>query len=299
MLAEAAIRRLRSLQKHLVEFGSLTAALQETTLDAMGSRKETPRNVGSTSTAKRPRVDRFGENNDTEILICSVARTPLGSFQGSLWHLSATDLGSIAIKAAVERANLPVEAVQEIFMGNVCSANLGQAPARQAALKAGLPQSADATTINKVCSSGLKAIALGAQSIALGLNNIVVAGGMESMSNIPYYDIAARKGARLGHATLVDGMLNDGLWDATYQIHMGDCAGKNKTNFFSSSFSLPPLHLLINLFILLTYRIPLSPLVQNYVLKNTVLHVTHRMRTQLKAWLEHRKRQLTAPLLGK
>jgi acetyl-CoA C-acetyltransferase len=164
--------------------------------------------------------------DEAEILICSVARTPFGSFQGSLSHLSATDLGSIAIKACIDRCNLPPEAVSESFIGNVCSANLGQAPARQAALKAGLSIHADATAIDKVCSSGLKAIALGAQSIALGLNSVVVAGGMESMSNVPYYDTAARKGARLGHATLVDGMLQDGLWDATYQIHMGDCAGK-------------------------------------------------------------------------
>jgi Thiolase, N-terminal domain len=234
MLAEAALRRLRSLQSHLVDLGSLTTTLQTTSLDSLHTMGGIAAQQTAGISSKRRRV---GSEDGDEILICSVARTPLGSFQGSLSHLTATDLGSIAIKAALERANLPAEAVQEVYIGNVCSAGLGQAPARQAALKAGLSPSADATTVNKVCSSGLKAIALGAQSIALGLNNIVVAGGMESMSNIPYYDTAARKGARLGHVTLMDGMLHDGLWDATYQIHMGDCAGKKKVILFVSAIS--------------------------------------------------------------
>lgn len=239
MLAEAALRRLRSLQRQLVDLGSVTASLQKTSLDSMHTLGGVAAQHTAGISSKRRRVG-SGEEDDS-IFICSAARTPLGSFQGSLSHLSATDLGSIAIKAAVERANLSPEAVQEIYMGNVCSAGLGQAPARQAALKAGLPVSADATTVNKVCSAGMKSIALGAQSIALGLCDIVVAGGMESMSNIPYYDTAARKGARLGHATLVDGMLHDGLWDATYQIHMGDCAGEEerKKNFHLLDL-LPP-----------------------------------------------------------
>jgi len=239
MLAEAALRRLGSLQRQLIDLGSVTTTLQNTSIDSLQAMGGAAAQPTSGMSSKRRRVG-SGEEDDS-IFICSVARTPLGSLQGSLSHLSATDLGSIAIKSAIERANLSAEAIQEIYMGNVCSAGLGQAPARQAALKAGLPFNADATTVNKVCSSGIKSIALGAQSIALGLSNIVVAGGMESMSNIPYYDTAARKGARLGHATLTDGMLYDGLWDATYQIHMGDCAGENeKQNFLFSWFCPRP-----------------------------------------------------------
>lgn len=157
------------------------------------------------------------------VYIVAAARTPFGSFRGSLAHLSATDLGSIAIRAAVERANLPPESVDEVFMGNVCSAMLGQSPARQAALKAGIPSSVDCTTINKVCSSGMKAISLGAQSISLGHHDIVIAGGMESMSNIPHY-ANLRKGQKLGDAPLIDGLLHDGLSDAFHGVHMGECA---------------------------------------------------------------------------
>ncbi|KAL4419659.1 hypothetical protein ABPG77_000556 [Micractinium sp. CCAP 211/92] len=158
------------------------------------------------------------------VYIVGAARSPLGAFMGGLSTLSATDLGAAVIKAALARGSVPAAAVGEVFMGNVCSANLGQAPARQASLKAGLPLAVDCTTVNKVCSSGLKAIMLGAQSIMLGANQVVVAGGMESMSNIPFYAPAMRGGARLGHAQLVDGMLQDGLWDAFHNIHMGECA---------------------------------------------------------------------------
>lgn len=158
------------------------------------------------------------------VYLVSAARTPLGSFMGGLSGLSATELGAAAIKAALQRSGVPLTAVGEVYMGNVCSANLGQAPARQASLKAGLPLEVDCTTVNKVCSSGLKAVMLGAQSILLGSNSIVVAGGMESMSNIPYYAPSMRSGARLGHAQLVDGMLQDGLWDSFHDIHMGECA---------------------------------------------------------------------------
>ncbi|GAB4814953.1 hypothetical protein N2152v2_001999 [Parachlorella kessleri] len=172
----------------------------------------------ATSSSTRKPLD------ECPVYVVGAARTPLGAFGGSLSHLSATELGSVAIKAAVERAGVPPEAVEEVFMGNVCSANLGQAPARQAALRAGLPLGTDCTTVNKVCSSGLKAIMLGAQSIVGGPNSLVVAGGMESMSNIPHYAPAARKGTRLGHATLLDGLLVDGLWDAFHDVHMGDCA---------------------------------------------------------------------------
>jgi acetyl-CoA C-acetyltransferase len=148
----------------------------------------------------------------------------MGGFLGSLSSLSATKLGSIAIQAALQRANVDPSLVQEVFFGNVLSANLGQAPARQAALGAGIPNSVVCTTINKVCASGTKATMLAAQSIELGINDVVVAGGMESMSNAPKYLAGARKGSRLGHDTLVDGMLKDGLWDVYNDCGMGTCA---------------------------------------------------------------------------
>src|ERR1700761_3453831 len=158
-----------------------------------------------------------------EVVIVSATRTPIGSFGGSLAGFSATQLGSIVIKSAVEKAGLKPEQVQEVYMGNVLSANLGQAPATQAAIFAGLP-SLPATTVNKVCASGMKAIMLGAQSIALGQNDIVVAGGMESMSNVPYYLDKARNGYRLGNGTLTDGLIKDGLWDVYNDYHMGSAA---------------------------------------------------------------------------
>ncbi|ESR63180.1 hypothetical protein CICLE_v10015403mg [Citrus x clementina] len=159
-----------------------------------------------------------------DVCIVGVARTPMGGFLGSLSSVSATKLGSIAIECALKRANVKPLLVQEVFFGNVLSANLGQAPARQATLGAGIPNSAVCTTINKVCSSGMKAVMLAAQSIQLGINDIVVAGGMESMSNAPKYLAEARKGSRLGHDTIVDGMLKDGLWDVYNDFGMGVCA---------------------------------------------------------------------------
>lgn len=158
-----------------------------------------------------------------EVVIVSALRTPIGSFGGSLSGFSATELGGFAIKAAIEKAGIQPEDVQELYMGNVLSANLGQAPATQAAKKAGLPD-IPATTINKVCASGTKAIMLAAQSIALGENDIVVAGGMESMSNVPYYMDKARNGYRLGHGQLTDGLVKDGLWDVYNDYHMGSAA---------------------------------------------------------------------------
>lgn len=158
-----------------------------------------------------------------EVVIVSAVRTPIGSFGGSLSGLSASQLGGIAIKAAVDNAGIQPEDVQEVYMGNVLSANLGQAPATQAAKFAGLPN-VPATTINKVCASGTKAIMLAAQSIALGENDIVIAGGMESMSNVPYYLDKARTGYRLGHGQLTDGLLKDGLWDVYNDYHMGSAA---------------------------------------------------------------------------
>eukprot|EP00257_Ricinus_communis_P022870 XP_015582718.1 acetyl-CoA acetyltransferase, cytosolic 1 [Ricinus communis] len=159
-----------------------------------------------------------------DVCIVGVARTPMGGFLGSLSSLSATKLGSLAIEAALKRANLDPSLVQEVFFGNVLSANLGQAPARQAALGAGIPNSVVCTTVNKVCASGMKATMLAAQSIQLGINDVVVAGGMESMSNVPKYLAEARKGSRLGHDSLVDGMLKDGLWDVYNDVGMGSCA---------------------------------------------------------------------------
>src|ERR1700743_2310289 len=158
-----------------------------------------------------------------EVVIVSATRTPIGSFGGSLAALSATQLGSIVIKSAIEKSGLKPEHIQEVFMGNVLSANVGQAPATQAAIFAGLPY-LPATTVNKVCASGMKAIMLGAQSIATGQNDIVVAGGMESMSNVPYYLDKARNGYRLGNGQIIDGLVKDGLWDVYKDYHMGSAA---------------------------------------------------------------------------
>jgi len=159
-----------------------------------------------------------------EVYIISAVRTPIGSFGGSLSGLTATRLGAEAIKGALSKAGVDPSQVDEVFMGNVLSANLGQAPARQAALFAGLPNSVPCTTINKVCSSGLKSVMLGAQSIMLGDADVVVAGGMESMSNVPHYIENVRKGMKLGHGKLVDGMIKDGLWDVYNDYHMGNAA---------------------------------------------------------------------------
>ncbi|XP_071922288.1 acetyl-CoA acetyltransferase 1 isoform X2 [Coffea arabica] len=158
-----------------------------------------------------------------DVCIVGVARTPMGGFLGSLSSLSATKLGSIAVQSALKRANVDPSLVQEVFFGNVLSANLGQAPARQAALGAGLPYSVICTTINKVCASGMKATMLAAESIQSGTNDVVVAGGMESMSNAPKYLPQARLGSRIGHDTIVDGMLKDGLWDVYNDFGMGVC----------------------------------------------------------------------------
>ncbi|WP_242355816.1 acetyl-CoA C-acetyltransferase [Anaeromyxobacter sp. SG64] len=159
-----------------------------------------------------------------EVVIVGAARTPIGSFLGSLASVTAPRLGATAIRAALERAGVEPSAVDEVVMGNVLQAGVGQAPARQAALFAGLPEKTPCWTLNKVCGSGLKAVISGAQAIALGDAEVVVAGGMESMSNVPYYDRAARTGARMGNVELVDGLVHDGLWDVYNQQHMGMCA---------------------------------------------------------------------------
>jgi acetyl-CoA C-acetyltransferase len=158
-----------------------------------------------------------------DVVIVSVARTPIGSFMGSLSSIPAPKLGAIAIKGALDKINLKPEMVQEVFMGNVVSAGLGQAPARQAALFAGIPDTVPCTTINKVCSSGMKSIMLAAQTIALGDADIVVAGGMENMSMIPHYQ-HARNGSKFGPIQMEDGLQKDGLVDAYEQVAMGVCA---------------------------------------------------------------------------
>lgn len=158
-----------------------------------------------------------------EVVIVSVGRTPIGSFMGSLSKITAPKLGAIAIKGALNKINLNPNLVDEVFMGNVVSAGLGQAPARQAAILAGISETVPCTTINKVCSSGMKAIMLAAQSIALGDTTIVVAGGMENMSSIPHY-LHGRQGTKFGPTTLEDGMQKDGLVDAYENIAMGVCA---------------------------------------------------------------------------
>ncbi len=160
--------------------------------------------------------------NIREAVIIGAARTPTGKFGGSLKPFSATDLGSIVVREAVARAGVRPEDVDEVIMGCVVQAGLGQAPARQAALKAGLPHTVSALTVNMVCGSGLRAVALGAQNVQLGDAEIVVAGGMESMSNIPYALPAARDGLRMGNGNIVDLMIHDGLWCAFENWHMGN-----------------------------------------------------------------------------
>ena len=156
-----------------------------------------------------------------EVVIIAAVRTPIGSFGGILSTLSATDLGAAAIRGALSRAGVQPEQVQEVYMGNVVSANVGQAPAKQAAMKAGLPATIPCTTINKVCASGTKAIMLAAQAIQLGQADVIVAGGMESMSNVPYYVPKARFGYKYGNAELVDGLARDGLVDVYDECAMG------------------------------------------------------------------------------
>lgn len=166
-----------------------------------------------------------------QVFIVSAVRTPIGSFGGALADVAAPQLGATAIKGALERAKVAPEWVQEVYFGNVCSANLGQAPARQAAIFAGLKENTICTTVNKVCASGMKSAMLGAQSIMLGFNDIVVVGGMENMSQIPYYIPKARFGYKYGNAELVDGLAKDGLTDVYNQFAMGVCADRTAEKF--------------------------------------------------------------------
>ena len=158
-----------------------------------------------------------------EVYIVSAVRTPMGAFLGGLSSIPATQLGATAIKGALERGNVPAELIDEVFMGNVLQAGVGQAPARQAALGAGLGHNVPCTTVNKVCASGMKAIMLGAQTIKAGDNHIVVVGGMENMSQVPHY-IDGRNGVKFGNITLLDGITKDGLLDVYSKVPMGNCA---------------------------------------------------------------------------
>ncbi|CAO3643076.1 unnamed protein product [Mucor hiemalis] len=163
-----------------------------------------------------------------DVVIASAVRTPVGCFNGSLKSVPAVQLGSIAAKAAIERAGIKPEDVEEAYFGNVLQANSGQSPARQAILGAGCPESTEATTINKVCASGMKSVMMAAQSIKAGDRSVMVAGGMESMSNAPFY---APRGAAYGHQQLSDAIIKDGLWDAYNNIHMGSCAENTAVNY--------------------------------------------------------------------
>ena len=157
-------------------------------------------------------------------VIVAAKRTPIGAFQGNLSSVLAPKLGAIAIKAVVEETGIDKSKINEVIMGNVLSAGIGQAPARQAAIYAGLPNSVEALTINKMCGSGLKAVMLADQAIRCGDAEVVIAGGMESMSNAPYLLKHARSGQRLGHGKMIDSLIHDGLWDAYNDTHMGNCA---------------------------------------------------------------------------
>jgi acetyl-CoA C-acetyltransferase len=154
-------------------------------------------------------------------VIVAAARTPIGKYLGALASLTAPELGAIAIRAALERSGVPMADLDEVIMGNVVQGGVGQAPARQAMLKAGVPATVSAVTINKVCGSGLKAVMLAAQAIKAGDAQVIVAGGQESMSNAPYYVYGMRSGVKLGDQTMIDGMIKDGLWCATCDVHMG------------------------------------------------------------------------------
>lgn len=172
----------------------------------------------------------FSNWNDKDVVVCGFARTPIGRMNGGLASKTAPQLGAIAVSEAIKRSGINKDLIEEAFLGNVVSAGVGQAPARQAVLYAGLSNATVATTINKVCASGMKAAMFGALSISSGYRNVVIAGGMESMSNIPYYLPQARNGYRMGNGQVIDGMVHDGLWDVYGNQHMGmcgeDCATK-------------------------------------------------------------------------
>ena len=166
-----------------------------------------------------------------DIIIVGYARTPIGKFQGGLSSLTAMDLGGRAIAAALDRAGVAPEQIDQVYMGHVLQAGQGQITARQAAVKAGIPMHVPATTINKVCPSGMSAIGLARQTLMLGEADIMVAGGMESMSNAPYVLPKARSGYRMGHGQIIDSMVHDGLWDAFEHVHMGEGSDEKNTEY--------------------------------------------------------------------
>lgn len=176
------------------------------------------------STASRPQQIQ-------EAYILSAARTPCGVFNGALSSVPAPQLGATAIKAAIERSSIPSEKITHVYMGNVMQASVGQAPARQASIFAGLPSSVEATTINKVCASGMKAISIAAQQIELGQEEALIAGGMENMTQVPYYLARASQQPPFGEMKLQDGLIKDGLWDVYNQVHMGNCAENTAKKF--------------------------------------------------------------------
>lgn len=184
----------------------------------------------STPTARLTQVQRHFSTSPAvrkeiqDAYILSAARTPTAKFNGSFMTLSASELGAAAIKSALSKSRVPIEKITDVYMGNVMQANVGQAPARQASMFAGLPPSVEAVTVNKVCASGLKAVALAAQNIQLGVAEAQVAGGMESMSRVPYYLPRAAQNPPFGNMKLEDGLIKDGLWDVYNQFHMGVCA---------------------------------------------------------------------------
>jgi len=171
--------------------------------------------------------------NNQDVCIVAAKRTPMGAFLGSLSTLTAPALGSQAINAAFKQCGMDPSAVNEVYLGNVLQAGLGQAPAKQAALAAGVPNTVPCTTVNKVCASGMKTISLGAQSIQLGQNQVVLCGGFESMSNAPHY-LNLRKGQKMGNGSMADGMIHDGLWDPYDNVHMGNC-GEHCSETYSIS----------------------------------------------------------------
>src|SRR5436305_8237413 len=181
-------------------------------------------------------ISMAAERKFHEVVIVGAARTPIGAFQGSLSSLPAPRWGAVAIKAALERAGVKPEEVKTVFMGHVLQGGVGQAPARQASLYAGIPKTVPCVTVNKVCGSGLEAVIEAARVIALGEADVVVAGGMESMSNAPYFTHSLRNGARMGNVEFKDLMIHDGLWDPYNDMHMGMCGEKCAADFqFSRS----------------------------------------------------------------
>src|SRR5438477_12296842 len=176
-------------------------------------------------------MDMAAERKVQEVVIVGAARTPIGAFQGSLSSLPAPRLGAVAIKAALERAGVKPEEVKTVFMGQVLQGGVGQAPARQASLYAGIPKTVPCVTVNKVCGSGLESVIEAARVIALGEADCIVAGGMESMSNAPYFSDKLRGGARMGNVEFKDLMIHDGLWDPYNDMHMGMCGEKCAADF--------------------------------------------------------------------